>query len=183
MQGMAEDFDKEIAAGLAALQHLKRTTRINFRRWLVIGQGLEAGKQKLGRALHPNGLESQLGKKAFGEWLRKSGYDVISSPTRVYLARIVANRAAVESWYKGLPDPKKLRFNSPATIWTRFESQNKLPRARAEKLELSDRISAAAALILKISETHDLTVTNLIGLIRSEISAKRMTPMMPRRAA
>jgi hypothetical protein len=165
--------DEIIIEGLKAFARLRKNSVITFDLWIKVGQGLEVGKQKIMHQLRINRIDTEIGRKAFSSWLRETGYDAVPRPERSYLDRIIENLSAVQEWYAGLSEAKRLRYNHPATVWRNWSTNLNHGSNTKTVVKLNDQIVAASGLILKIATSHGESVTDVMRMIRQDIAARR----------
>jgi hypothetical protein len=187
-----------IATGLAAFASLKRENRKTFARWIMVGEGLLAGKRVLMERLQVNRLDSVTQKQqAYSRWLKESGYAAVPKKARVSLYKILddQSRDTLIAWYKALPEQQQLRWNHPETVWhhwlihTRQPSRPMLRQlagfairsdigpvvtlpVRPADVELPVYIGFMRELVVFLAKNFDIDAADVVNMLDDEVMAQ-----------
>ena len=145
-----ETYDNLGRAAMQAWSRLKKAQTRSWGEWMIIGEGLQAGREW---AMHVAGKNEPSGKgysTAFSEWLTRYRLNDMDKSDRAKLLQLMDERPAVEEWRAGLDPHKRRELNNPVLIWRRWtnDMRGKKPKrrptpeaqARAEIEELQARV-------------------------------------------
>ena len=162
------DHDLIITDGLKAFASLQRSNKRGFDSWLAVGEGLNAGKAKLMELLQLNSVENNtLGRKAYTQWLRQSGYIVVPAEARKALTMILdaENLPRIEEWRRTLSEKQKFRWSYPTAIWTNWQKHIG-SKISTKPVLVSMALDSKKEIVKRISEnTHTAEIADYIGLM------------------
>jgi hypothetical protein len=167
------DHDQIITDGLRAFASLQRSNKRGFDSWLAVGEGLNAGKAKLMELLQLNSVENNtLGRKAYTQWLRQSGYIVVPAEARKALTMILdaENLPRIKEWMGTLSEKQKLRWSYPTAIWTNWQKHIG-SKISTKPVLVSMTLNAKNEIVKRIPEnTHSAKIGDYIGLIADVVA-------------
>jgi hypothetical protein len=161
------DHDQIIADGLKAFASLQRSKKRGFDSWLAVGEGLNAGKNKLMELLQLNSVENTLGRKAYAMWLRHSGYIVVPAEARKALTMILdaENLPRIREWMGTLSEKQKLRWSYPTAIWANWQ-RHIGSKVFTKPTLVSMTLDSKKEIVKRISpNTHGAEIADYIGLM------------------
>src|SRR5580704_16921628 len=105
-----------VALGQEAWQRRKGDARACWADWLLIGEALEAGRE---RAMTEAKTTKPVGKRynlAYHAWLDRFGLADIDKSDRAKLLLILAARGQVEAWRASLTEAQRANLNHPSAV-------------------------------------------------------------------
>jgi hypothetical protein len=165
------DRDTYIRRGQEAWKRHKEDATYND--WLAIAEALDIGRTEAMAEANTNQPEGSRYNKLFGEWLAGHGFDDIDKGDRSRLFDILENRAAIEGWRRTLPRAKRFAYNSPSTVWRRWQASIK-PKDDAATQAKSARAKAAFGALRETKEENERLRAQV-----EELEAARATAPAP----
>jgi hypothetical protein len=141
----SENVQAVIERGRTAFKRRQDSNKDEIADWWAIGEALAEPEREL---LHKLGLNrpqdgGQKWSKAWGAFLRESGFIQIERSVRSRLRSCIEHRVEIETWLAGLDPTARLNLNHPSWIWKKWNDQfgvsdgkqSKDPSAAAKKAE------------------------------------------------
>jgi hypothetical protein len=129
-----ETVDQLSRAMEQAYRRIKRAESRLYGDWMVVGEGLLAGRrwaQQVAGSAEPRGRAYNT---AYSEWLNHyRGIRDLDDAARAVLLKIMEERPAIEQWRASLTEPQRRRLNHPTTVWRKFNARARTPASRPRR--------------------------------------------------
>jgi hypothetical protein len=121
-----ETYDNLGRAAMQAWGRMKKAQGKSWGEWMIIGEGLMAGREW---AMHQAGTNAPEGKGytlAFGEWLQQYKLSDMDKSDRAKLLQLIEERPAVEEWRTTLDDHTRRNLNNPVSVWRKWTAATRV---------------------------------------------------------
>ena len=109
---------------------VKRAQAGMWSEWMIIGEGLLAGRHWAMRQAKVNRPEGRGYCLALSEWLERWKVHDMDNSDRAKLLQLMEERPAVEEWRASLTPHERRNLNNPTIVWRKWKA---LGRARQSK--------------------------------------------------
>jgi hypothetical protein len=144
---------------MVAWNRIKRAQGRMWGDWMILGEGLLAGRQWAMRQAGCNKPEGKGYVVAFSEWLKRYKLDDMDKSDRAKLLKLMEERIAVEEWRTTLPEHERRNLNNPTGVWRKWQANTRQksnkPRkniSAAEYRRAQDKIQQLQARIEELEE-------------------------------
>jgi hypothetical protein len=129
-----------------AWSRLKKAEARTWGEWMIIGDGLMAGRTWAMQVAGVNKPEGRGYVTAYAQWLRRYRVDDMDKSDRAKLLRIVEERAAVEEWRATLSDHERRNLNNPVVVWRKWTAATRVRKPKPPRLtgpsDIADQLQA-----------------------------------------
>jgi hypothetical protein len=119
---------------------VKRAQAGMWSQWMIIGEGLLAGRHWAMRQAKVNRPEGRGYCLALSEWLERWKVHDMDNSDRAKLLQLMEERPAVEEWRASLTPHQRRNLNNPTVVWRKWKA---LGRARQSKSPAGARLRRA----------------------------------------
>jgi hypothetical protein len=116
-----------------AWRRIKRTQSRLWSDWMVVGEGLLAGRAWALQTSNSERPEGRAYNTAFNEWLTRFRVHDMDASDRARLLKCMEERPAIEEWRATLTDRERRNLNSPSLVWRKWSAANQVRRPRRQR--------------------------------------------------
>ena len=135
---MSENFKPAGVAMMKAWNWIKTTQNKTWGQWMLIGDGLMAGRQWAMKQANVNKPEGKGYAIAFAEWLTTYKVHDMHEADRTKLLQLMEERPAIEEWRAA--QTNKSALNNPTVVWRKWKASTKIgqPKLRSGSISSSE---------------------------------------------